>query len=293
MREDEGLEASSSDRQDTASGWSEDLADLALRGWRAGRQWCTGCGGYHQLWGVLRAAGVVRGVEQDAAVLGPLLRRTVAPRSRVLLAGAADTGVFALLMRSVAPLRPRCAVVDRCRAPLQVIGDYAAARGVACERVQQDLLRWTPAEPYDLVLAHYTLSFVAGDELVAAVAAIARCTAAGGHALVALKAGRPASEAQAAAFRDAWLSEARASIEASGLADRVERAELDALLAAHAQARTRRKTMLLPVADVRACFERAGMRVVDEVAAGRRRRLRVGGVEDVEGSTALLLRAAP
>jgi hypothetical protein len=271
--------------------WREDLAELALRGWRVGRQACRTCGGYHQLWGLLRAAGMVRGLDDDAQVLGPLMRASLGERSRVLLVGAADTGVLALLMREVAPTRPRCTVIDRCAAPLELIRDYALEHGVDCELVHDDLLRWSPNRPFDLVVAHYTLSFVAPADLRAAVDALARCVAPNGHALVVLKSGRAAPDSQVADFRDAWLAEARAAIAASGLAASLDASELDALLLAHAQARTRRKAALVPVAVVREAFEHAGLEVVSEAPAGRRRRLRVQGAEDLEASVALLLRA--
>ena len=234
---------------------------------------------------------MVRGLEDDAQVLGPLMRASVGERARVLLVGAADTGVLVLLMRSVAPTLPHCTVIDRCAAPLELIRGYASESGLDCELVHDDLLRWSPKRPFDLVVAHYTLSFVAPADLPAAVGALARCVAPHGHALVVLKSGRAAADSQVADFRDAWLAEARAAIASSGLAASLDASELDTLLLAHARARTRRKAALVPVTVVRDAFEHAGLEVVTEAPAGRRRRLRVHGAEDLEASVALLLRA--
>ena len=63
----------------------DDLATLATAGWRIGAARCVACGGYHRVWGTLRAAGVVGGTEPDRLVLEPLLADLLRPGARARL----------------------------------------------------------------------------------------------------------------------------------------------------------------------------------------------------------------
>jgi hypothetical protein len=87
---------------------------------------------------------------------------------RVLVSGAADTAMLALVLRATrarpAARAPQVAVVDRCRTPLSLCERYGARAGLDVEGRVLDLLapaaRAAPEAPFDLVCTHSLLALV-------------------------------------------------------------------------------------------------------------------------------------
>lgn len=176
----------------------EPLVESAWTARQVARELCEGggeggesCAWYHGTYPALRLLGLAATPERHAAfyreTLGAL---AVGPDGgRVLVSGAADTALLALVLRArregaeaaagAAPLRLR--VLDRCRTPLRLCRDYAERVGVPIETRQLDLLapaaREPPAEPFDLACTHSLLVLVPPAqraELVAAWRALLR-----------------------------------------------------------------------------------------------------------------------
>src|SRR6266853_209100 len=84
------------DRSDP--GVEEDLPRLAAWSFELSKRLCRSCGQLHALWPYIRLARASTGVEAAASHLQSLLAaRIAAGRRRVLIAGAADTGLPALV----------------------------------------------------------------------------------------------------------------------------------------------------------------------------------------------------
>jgi len=115
---------------------------------------------WHPLWMGLKTTGLLRGVYAQA----PMLRDILAPHwvkgGHVMIAGAADTGSLDVLAAMFADASCRFTVVDRCEAPLRLVRQRAAEKGLNVRTVHGDIEDVPVDDPWDLVFIHYTLSFM-------------------------------------------------------------------------------------------------------------------------------------
>src|SRR6266853_5198646 len=124
------------DRSDP--GVEEDLPRLAAWSFELSKRLCRSCGQLHALWPYIRLARASTGIEAAASHLQSLLAaRIAAGRRRVLIAGAADTGLPALVARAGAGHDPDIVVLDRCRTPLELCGRLGRSLRIAT--VHEDL----------------------------------------------------------------------------------------------------------------------------------------------------------
>lgn len=140
--------------------FAEDLLWQAKRSIELGSALCTCEGHYHYIWSTLRAAGVVRGLKNEL----PLLESVLAPHlnndTKFLIAGSADPGLFAAIGQISGLRSPAITVVDKCRAPLQLIREFADMKGVSCRILHKDILDLDGTEKWEKILLHYTVDFV-------------------------------------------------------------------------------------------------------------------------------------
>jgi hypothetical protein len=102
--------------------YHEDLPRIAAEGFQLADRLCRGCGQLHALWPYIRLARATSAGLEDAssqlqAVLSGLF---AAGRRHVLVAGAADTGLLALVARAGAGHPLDIVVLDRCETPLEL-----------------------------------------------------------------------------------------------------------------------------------------------------------------------------
>jgi hypothetical protein len=140
--------------------WVEDLRLQAVRGLAAGRALCSCAGGYHVLWGALRAAGCKPQLQPEEAVLLPLLSGLISDGTQLLIAGAADAGLLSMIGRSLRQHSPQVTVLDHCPAPLRVIDEFAHERKLPCNTLLADLVELDVQNRWDVALLHYTLLFI-------------------------------------------------------------------------------------------------------------------------------------
>jgi len=145
----------------------------------------TACANYHRGWSVVRAwtagAGLPAGIID---FLPAMMRRARDGRIRVLLSGAADTGLAAALLACLRPvgIEPSIVLVDRCQTPLMQNNLFARHAGFPLETIEGLVADLTIA-PVDVVLSHSFLGFVAPGERARTVAAWARNLRPGGAVL--------------------------------------------------------------------------------------------------------------
>jgi hypothetical protein len=140
--------------------WNEDLLAQARRGLAIGHALCTCEGYYHLLWGSLRAAGVSNSLRAEEPLLASLIAPQIREDARVMIGGSADPGLLCALGRIYAPRRPAITIAERCRAPLELIREFTAAKGLSCRTLNCDLLDLDGGEQWDQVVLHYTSEFV-------------------------------------------------------------------------------------------------------------------------------------
>jgi SAM-dependent methyltransferase len=248
--------------------WREDLVALARRGLELGRAHCACPGRYHWLYGTMRASGVVASLKSEeqrlASILKPLLREEM----RVMIAGSADPGLFCALGRILRSPAADITVLDRCGAPLELICEFAQARGLRCRILNRDLLDLDGNEQWDLVLSHYTLNFVRPERRANFFAGLASVLAPGGTLVCAAMTGKAITHDDEPLLAAAFVARSREASAKLGLSSD-ERAALDDLLPIYA-ADTTAMRLIWPEADeVRAHLREAGFDIQGEHAVTR------------------------
>jgi len=168
---------------------SEPLEDLARLAFDHAEALCAPedrCVNYHRFWSLLRVLDMDGRLPRG----GPFLSqnfRDIAPqtgRLRVLLAGAADTGVPALILNTVldAGLAPELTVIDRCRTPLSQIGRFSEMCGLQITTEHGPL--WDCTETgFDAVVTHNVMLFNTDGDRKRIYAMAARVLRPGGRLL--------------------------------------------------------------------------------------------------------------
>lgn len=121
-----------------------------------------GCAWYHGSWQMLRLLGLFHSIRSDDDFfLAGLQQEIEAGARRILVSGAADYALQARIMAAAGSNRRaiKLTVLDRCATPLKLNAWYAAQLGMKIETVQNDVLCYQPAEPFDLVCTHSFLCF--------------------------------------------------------------------------------------------------------------------------------------
>ena len=188
--------------------YDEDLPHVAAETFAsAHRSCCSACREMHALWPYIRLAGAWLGGEASSPRLISALADCLADgRRKVLIAGAADTGLLALTARAGGTQRPDIAVLDRCATPIEAcrrMVEPARAGKESESRIMAWAKTWLPAPMMAIWdIERFSKGVVAGTPrgtygqgcIVASHAAGGNCTA--GHPPV-QGAGRPASRRRA------------------------------------------------------------------------------------------------
>jgi hypothetical protein len=139
----------------------EDAAVAAARQFQLAQQHCGDCRAYHAMWSYVQLAGLRnKGLALDRKWLEPLIARHAPPKSRIMIAGAADAASLALTRSATGGNMAEIAVADRCETPLAVCRAYALEHQFALTALQVDIAESRPVGNYDCVFAHLVLMFV-------------------------------------------------------------------------------------------------------------------------------------
>ena len=142
----------------------EDLPRIAAEAYALSARLCGDCRNQHALWSYLRLSRASTGAEKQDSKLEAELRGFFAGgRTHVLIAGAQDTGLLALVARAGAGFRLNITVLDICGTPLELCGKLAGQWSLPIETVQQDLFDLDVEWRFDVVLVHGTLNFIAAE----------------------------------------------------------------------------------------------------------------------------------
>lgn len=239
-----------------------DLPALARAGWTLGESLCTACGGFHRVWGTLRSAGVVGGVEADEAVLLPLLKDLTPEGTRAFIGGSADPGILEILLKGAEGRMLDVVVTDLCPTPLAVIDALVPQPGLTLKTEVMDITRLNVTAGYDLILSHSLLPFLMPPDRHEALVRMRRALAPGGHLVIAARTAAPLSSEEAADHDEAWLSRAWARISASGCDLPGPRETFEPLLRAFAAERPKRLWDLSTPEAIAAMLQAAGLDIV-------------------------------
>ena len=256
--------------------WNEDLAWQAFRGFELGGALCACEGYYHALWGSLRIAGLNNTMKGE----GPLLTTLVSPylrdSSRVMIGGAADPGVLCGIGRIYAPRLPHFTIIDKCGAPLALIGEFAAANGIPCRTLHRDLLELDGSEQWDQIVVHYTSDHVDAADRPHLFRNLAASLAPKGILVCATMTGAGISSERRHEMEVGYFTRAVVALKDTPMATHARTPEFEQQLRGYATARTRRR-LGLPTADgICDLMQDAGLEVLHNRATARARKLLVG-----------------
>lgn len=243
--------------------------------WRIGEQLCTQCNGYHRLWGVLRAAGVVGGPRIDEGELPPVIAESIHPGGHILIAGAADAGLLQLVVHATAARPIAVTVADLCPAPLALIDRIASPADVAVETLQVDLTLLDHDRRYDLVLSHGMLPFVAPAPRRGILNRLHRSLKPGGKLVLVLRTVPAMSRSAKAGHDDAWLDRAREKLALRPDLIAFCGPALDEALIDHARGRGNRQ-VFEQAEEVVALLASSGFHIDRHLSSGEGVRLRIG-----------------
>jgi SAM-dependent methyltransferase len=164
-------------------GFTEDLRELTVDACTVARRLCSSCQNFHLLWPYLRLAKASGG-DVDEPFFCNALNRLLSGRNRnVLIAGAADTGLLAVVARA-ASSPCEIVVVDRCETPLALCRQFADRWSLSVETLHIDLALLDVRAAFDIVVAHSLLQFISAERRVDVLSRLRRSLRPDGHLLI-------------------------------------------------------------------------------------------------------------
>jgi hypothetical protein len=179
--------------------YPEDLPRIAAEAYELSARLCGDCRNQHALWSYLRLSRASTGAEKQDSKLEAELRDFFSGgRSDVLIAGAQDTGLLALVARAGAGCRLNITVLDICGTPLELCRKLADGWSLPIATLRQDLFDLDTERQFDVVLMHGTLNFIAADRHSQVLRRIQRAMRPRGRLALLFNISRPLAAAQAA-----------------------------------------------------------------------------------------------
>ena len=251
------------------SGFDEDLPLLAAESFELSKSLCRTCGQVHALWPYIRLARASTGVEPPSSYLQSLLTALIADgRRRLLVAGAADTGLLALVTRVDAGRNADIVVLDRCETPLALCRRWAARVPHPIVTLHQDLRDLNEAQLFDLVLVHGTLHFIAAPERPDVLAWLRRSLAPGGRLVLLFNTSAPVVGDLARHGRDGYADWVLDELKRIGVTLPEPHDAFRTRLISHAQERENREGAFAVPEDVDALLANAGFTLQKRVEVG-------------------------
>jgi len=159
-------------RDPAAPAPEEPLAESAPLAWRLAEEQCRGCAWNHGLWQYLRLLGLVTSPSHQPGFYREALAGVDAPSPRVLVSGAADYAMLAVVLDAfrARKAQPRVTVIDLCETPLALSRWYAERFSARIETRAADIRDYEPQELFDAVCSDNFFGRFRHEERAAVVA---------------------------------------------------------------------------------------------------------------------------
>ena len=172
----------------------ERLGEIAAEAYAVAGRFCGSCRNLHALWPYIRLSRSSTGLERSGSVLETALRAFITEGLRkILIAGAADTGLLSLVLRAADDFDVDVTVLDVCASPLELCRRLAGQWSIPVRTVKQDLADLDERQAFDLVLVHGTLHFIAGEKRLNVLARIHRGLRPNGRLVLLFNTSRPST----------------------------------------------------------------------------------------------------
>jgi SAM-dependent methyltransferase len=173
---------------------SERLGDIAAEAYEVADRLCGSCRNLHALWPYIRLSRSSTGLERNGSVLETALRSFIGEGLRkILIAGAADTGLLSLVVRAADDFDADITVLDVCASPLELCRRLASQWSIPVKTVKQDLADLGERQTFDLVLVHGTLHFIAAEKRLNVLVRIHRALRPNGRLVLLFNTSRPST----------------------------------------------------------------------------------------------------
>ena len=172
----------------------ERLGDIAAEAYEIAGRLCGSCRNLHALWPYIRLSRSTTGLEQSGSDLETALRSFIGEGLRkILIAGAADTGLLSLVLRAADNFDVDITVLDVCAAPLELCRRLAGQCSIPVRTVKQDLADLDEEQTFDLVLVHGTLHFIAAEKRLNVLVRVHRALRPNGRLVLLFNTSRPSA----------------------------------------------------------------------------------------------------
>jgi SAM-dependent methyltransferase len=242
--------------------FSEDLPQLAAEASSTARRLCGPCQNFHLLWPYLRIAQASGG-DVAALTVRITLNRLLSRRGqRILIAGAADTGLLAIVARAARP-DTGIVVLDRCQTPLALCERFAQRWSRPIETMQLDLVELSVESGFDVVFAHSLLQFIPADRRVDVLSRLRRSLRPDGRLVIVFRTSARIEGSLLAEYRESYPLHLIESLAAANVALPEPRDAFHRRARAYAEERRAREGAQASRADVEQMLEAAGFSIED------------------------------
>lgn len=126
----------------------ERLGEIAAEAYAVAGRFCGSCRNLHALWLYIRLSRSSTGLERSGSVLETALRAFITEHLRkILIAGAADTGLLSLVLRAADDFDVDVTVLDVCASPLELCSRLAGQWSIPVRTVKHHPVRVSEEEP--------------------------------------------------------------------------------------------------------------------------------------------------
>jgi len=241
--------------------YSEPLPELAVETFELAARQCGGCRNTHALWPYIRLSRASIGAEREGSALEALLAELLPEQPEILIAGAADTSLLALVARAASKRDANIMVLDRCDTPLEMCRRLSTRWGLPISTNHQDLRDVDIRDRFDLVLLHHTLQFVPTEDRSKVLLNLARALRRSGRLVHAFNISDPLSGSLATEHRNSYPEWVIRELTRAGISFPEPQAAFHARLAAHASNRERHTGAFSSLAEVDRLMHGAGFSV--------------------------------
>ncbi|TFH48504.1 MAG: class I SAM-dependent methyltransferase [Lysobacterales bacterium] len=213
--------------------------------------------------------GIIRGVTSELPLLELVLAPLLIDNTKLLIAGSADPGLFAAIGQISGSFSPAVTVIDKCRAPLQLIQEFAEARAVSCRTLHMDILELDGSERWENILLHYTMDFVEFSDRRKFFKRLMGSLSPGGKLICIAKTNQRGAPTDEARLEHAFLANAKNAIKDSSLKPLLHDNQFERMLHAYGKAATARRVRMTPAQELKRLLTSSGFAIAKEYTAQR------------------------
>ena len=245
-----------------ATPYFEDLPAVALESFRISQSLCQCRDRFHALWSYVRIARGSSVVDSGNRALQPEIAKFAAGgRKRIAIAGAADTGLLALVARATAGRAAGIVVIDRCAIPLALCNDFARRWSLPVETVHRDLADFDVEANFDVVFAHSVLAFIDADRRAGVLRRLNRSLSRDGHLMIKFNTAQRRAGADPPAYQ--YTDRVLKALEDEGVPLPEPRSNFRSRLYVYEQSQSARTVAFQSFRDVEALLDAAGFEIVE------------------------------